>query len=39
MKNVRESRLDYMFHRQLITEFEFVADLDIGDYGSISAWR
>ena len=25
MKNVRESRLDYMFHRQLITESEFVA--------------
>ena len=25
MKNVRESRLDYMFHRQLITESEFIA--------------
>ena len=25
MKNVRESRLDYMFHRQLISESEFIA--------------
>ena len=25
MKNVRESRLDYMFHRQLISEPEFIA--------------
>jgi len=25
MKNVRESRLDYMFHRQLISETEFIA--------------
>ena len=26
MKNVRESRLDYMFHRQLISEPEFIAE-------------
>tara|TARA_R110000744_G_scaffold21632_6_gene55885 strand:- start:776 stop:1249 length:474 start_codon:yes stop_codon:yes gene_type:complete len=25
MKNVRESRLDYMFHRMLISESEFIA--------------